>query len=292
MLLKSLCSNCGHSFLAESGLADMVECPRCHFRGEATPPATNGPGSYAGPEDPLLDALGGDPMARGTSFDPAAPPPMFVSRDRLVRGMIFGAVTCCGLGVALGAALAAVGVALPAVVAVSLGLTAAMGCRYGFGGRSIRRTRGRAMATAALVASLGLVAFVAGGWIVERLTSTRASVTREDLAAGLESLVRKRGRTTDASSQILLDQRIVEVERLRRRTDAQMEDYLWMQEAQLVQPLLAYGKLRVLRGPVVRLGPDSDPAELPRPVTAGLFGVEWLLAVFLAVRGVLAAHDR
>ena len=63
---------------------------------------------------------------------------------------------------------------------------------------------------------------------------------------------------------------------------------LWVQEAQLNQPLLAYGKLRVTRGPAVRFGPESDPVELPEPATAGILLAELIAAVFLGVRGVVS----
>jgi len=292
MLVKSLCSNCGHSYLVDAVAGSIVECPKCHYKSEAPSGMARISASELG-ADPLMEALPGEQLhALPSRFDPAAPPPMFVTRERWTRGVVFGGVVAGAIGALLGAALAALGVVLPLAAALVVGIVAGFGCRYGFGGRSIRQTRPRAAFAAALATVAGFSAFLAGGWAVERLTGTRAEPTRADLDAGLEALIRKRGRMVDAGERIVLDEQILEVENLRRRTDAQLEDYLWTQQAQIAQPLLAYGKLRATQGPVFRMGVENEPVRLPGPATAGVLGADVLLGVFLAVRGVSSRRDR
>jgi hypothetical protein len=292
MLAKSLCGNCGHSFLTDAMAQGVVECPRCHFKSDAPGPASRLSAADLGP-DPLMEALPGEQFhARAASFDPAAPPPMFVTRERWTRGVVFGSVCAAILGVLVGAAFAALGVVLPLADALAVGVAAGFGCRYGFGGRSVRQTRPRAAVAAIVAVAVGFGAFVAGSWTVARLTGTRAEVTREDLDAGLEALARKRARSNDAGERILLDEQILEVEKLRRRTDAQLEDYLWMQEGRIAHPLLAYGKLRATEGPVLRLGVEAEPVRLPGPATAAIYGADLLLAIGLAIRGVYSRRDR
>ena len=104
----------------------------------------------------------------------------------------------------------------------------------------------------------------------------------------MQDLAGDRARTPDAGTAVLIDQRIKEVQTLQAKSDAELEDYLWVQEAQVNQPLLAYAKLRVMRGPAVRFGPENDPVEIPEPGTAVIMLVELLAAVFLGVRAVLA----
>jgi hypothetical protein len=221
-------------------------------------------------------------------FEAKAPPPMYVTGERMFKGFVFGLVATAGLGFVLGGAFAAVGALVPGIAAVLMGLVAGASVRYGMGGRTTSATMFRTTALALLVVLLGFSAFFAGGWAVERLTGTRAAQTREDLDNGLRGLVRQRAQVQDTGTGLLLDQRIHEAERLKNLTDPQLEDYLWVQQAQLNQPLLAYAKLRATEGPIVRLGVERDPIRVPFPATPAILLAEIILAAVLAIRGVIA----
>ncbi len=294
MLVKCVCSNCGHSYLSDDSAGDLA-CPRCDVANEGTRNPSDIPEAPLGSEPMFIDTMG-DPLdadigfglTGGGRFDPQAPPPMFVTGERLLRGSVFGSVAGLSLGAILGAALAAVGFVVPAFAPLAVALVIGMTCRYGFGGRAAKQTRGRALLAVVVSCVVAECGFLTGGWVVERFTGSRAAQTRADLDEGLHGLVQQRARTKDAGTAIVLDQRIAEVERLRRRGDASLEDYLWTQQAQINQPLLAYMKLRATAGPVLRLGVDAEPSRLPPSVTLGLVGLELLLAVLLARRGVLA----
>lgn len=289
MLVKCVCSNCTHSYLADDQMGDLA-CPRC---GTVNKDAEGGgpadiPSFPEATEESLFDDLGTGPSfqtsARG--FDPKAPPPMYVTRDRWLRGFVFGGLAAALMGAVFGASLGALGIAVPVVSAVLLGLAGGASCRYGFGGRTSRQTRGRAFTAALCCAVFGFSGFFAGAWTVERLTGSRAEQTRSDLDRGLRGLLQQRARTKDAGTAIVLDQRIGEVERLRRRSDPELEDYLWVQEAQFNQPLVAYAKLRATNGPVIRLGPDADPVEVPPESIPAVLGLEFVLALWLTWRGI------
>jgi hypothetical protein len=281
--VKCVCAKCRHSYLADDQLGEL-DCPRC---GEKAAAAADAP-EKGFETDPFLAE---DPVAESSHetarfFDPKAPPPMYVTGSRFLRGVIFGGLAAAFMGAVIGASLGALGVAIPALAAALFALAAGASCRYGFGGRSARHTRGVAAFAAVLCAVLGFAGFFAGSWTVERLTGVRAPQTREDLDKGLQALLQERARTRDAGAAIVLDQRIGEVEMLRRRSDPELEDYLWVQEAQLNQPLLAYAKLRAMHGPVVKLGPDSEPIEVPEHAPAGALVGELILAMWIASRGV------
>ncbi len=294
MLVKCVCSNCGHSYLSDDGAGDLA-CPRCDVANEGERNPSDIPEAPLGNEPMFIDTMG-DPLDAdlafglpGGRFDPQAPPPMFVTGERLLRGTVFGSVAGLALGAILGAALAAVGFVVPALVALLVALVIGMTCRYGFGGRAARQTRGRALLAVVVSCVVAQCGFLTGGWVIERFTGSRAAQTREDLDRGLHGLVQQRARTKDAGTAIVLDTRIAEVERLRRRSDAGLEDYLWTQEAQVNQPLLAYMKLRATAGPALRLGVESQPSRLPPSVMLGVVALELLLAILLARRGVLSA---
>ena len=286
MLVKCVCAHCTHSYLADDQVSDLA-CPRCGTPNEDVRNPSDIPDTYAPPSDPFLEDLGTDSNMEALSrFDPKAPPPMFVTRDRFFKGIVFGSLAAAFMGAMMGASLSALGFVIPAAATIVFSLAAGASCRYGFGGRSARQTRKLAAFAAVLCVAFGFGGFFAGSWTVERLTGGRAAQTRADLDNGLQSLLQQRARTKDAGAAIVLDQRIAEVERLRRRSDAELEDYLWVQEAQFNQPLVAYAKLRATRGPVVRLGPEAEPITVPDPGTPGILLAEVLVAIWIASRGV------
>jgi hypothetical protein len=289
MLVKCVCSACGHSFLADDQASMRLECPRCN--------AENGAGG-AGPEA-ADDVAPDQEVQRGGAFHetpagfaPKALPPMYITRERLVRGLVLGGLGAAILGAAVGAALAAVRVAVPVAAALLLGFGGGAVCRYGLGSRTIRQTRGRARFAVAWAVLLAFSGLFAGGWAVERMTGSRADVTRRDLDAGLDHLLRKRGRTQDEGEKMLLQQRIVDVEALRRKSSAELEDYLWMQEAQLRPGLLAYSSLRAANGPFVKLGPDAQPMRIEKSLQLAALGAEMLVAFLIAVRAILPRRLR
>ena len=90
----------------------------------------------------------------------------------------------------------------------------------------------------------------------------------------------------DTAGFTLLETRMARVERLEAASDPQIEDYLWTQQAQINQPLIAYGKLRVMEGPMLQFGADSDPIEGPKHASLGIVGLELLAGMFIAYRAV------
>ena len=256
MLVKCVCSNCSHSYLADDQMGDLA-CPRCGAAHEEAHNPSGIPGEPMSHDVGVYDSIGEEevygvgPIPR---FDPKAPPPMYLTVERILKGFVFGFVAAVGIGFVVGGALAAIQVMIPGVAALVVGLAGGAACRYGFGGRATPRTFGRAIVTVALVMALGLVGILAGAWTIERVTGVRAAQTRADLDTGLSGIRRQRAEVEDAGMAIVFDQRISEVERLKTLTDAQLEDYLWVQQGQLNQPPLAYVKLRVMEGPAVQLG--------------------------------------
>jgi len=301
MLVKCVCSGCSHSYLADDQMGGLA-CPRCGMAtdGSAAAPVSDTaaptpqqmmggmvPPMEPGPhDDPYMDDA--FPDAAVPIFQAKAPPPMYVTGERMFKGFVFGIVATAGLGFVMGGALAAVGVIVPGVAAVLMGLVGGASTRYGMGGRTTSATMFRTVATVLLVVVVGFSAFIAGGWGVERLTGTRAGQTREDLNNGLRGLVRQRAQVQDTGTGLLLDQRIQDVEQLKILSDPQLEDYLWVQQAQLDHPLLAYAKLRATSGPIVRFGAERDPINAPFPATPAILLAEIILAAVLAIRGVIA----
>jgi len=284
MLVKCVCPNCGHSYLSDDQAGDLA-CPRCDVGAEVNRGASDIPDAYAQADRGAI-ALDDDDYGMPATFAPQAPPPMIVTRERMVRGLAFGGLSAAAFGAAVGGALRATSFVIPAAAALVMGLLAGLACRYGFGGPCATRSRGRARFVVFICVVLGYAGSLSGAWLVARLTSDRSEVTRQDLDDGLRLLVNQRSRTKDAGQAVLLDQRIAEVEKLKHRSDAQLEDYLLTQEAQINQPLLAYAKLRVTQGPLVRLGADAEPILVRWEYTAGAAFVELLLAFVLAMRVV------
>jgi len=298
MLVKCVCSNCGHSYLADDQ-AGNLECPRCGVGNDVSGPAPDmapqssmdyrQPGGFIDPQDDY-DPAGYEPFEeedlgyQEPRFAPQAPPPMLLTSDRLLKGFLVGAGTVVVVGAGVGAALAAVQVTVPAVLGLAVGLIGGLACRSGFGGRVSSQTKGRAILAVVLAMTLGLGGYVTGSWLVDRFTGLRAEQTREDLESGLHSLRRQRTHTDDAGETIVLEKRIGDTKALLDLSDAQLEDYLWVQEAQLNQPLLAYSKLRATRGPAIQLGPDRDPVDVPPMAIPGILLGEVLLAAFVAAR--------
>jgi len=85
----------------------------------------------------------------------------------------------------------------------------------------------------------------------------------------------------------MLDHRITATEELKHLSDPQLEDYLWTQKAGLAQPLVAFGKSRVLEGPAVKLTPQSRPMDLPENAVPGILIGEFFVAFALAIRAVM-----
>ena len=297
MLVKCVCSNCGHSFLTDDQAGDLT-CPRCGFVNDGAPVGGfDAPPPIAVP--PQFDAPAQDPyqgtpepaFAMPSHFDPKAPPPMFMSWDRMFRGMVLGSILTVSFGAAIGAALAATGMIVPGVAAIIMAFGAGAATRQGMGGRAARRTRGFAIGAVIVVVMFGFAGIFTGSWLVERFTGSRASMTRKELDAGKKVLTRNLARANkvdDLAERSVLETRLKRVERLEAATDAQIEDYLWVQEAQINQALLAYAKLRATRAPLARFGPDREPIEAPKHVPTAILGVEFLLAIFLASQGVKA----
>jgi len=294
MLVKCVCSNCSHSYLGDDQ-SGSVACPRCGTDNTGTPGVSNIPDVPApGRDEMTFEANYGQGL--DLHFDPLSPPPMFVTGDRLLRALLGGGAIAALLGAVSGGAQAAVQVAIPGLSAIVLGLAGGAAFRFGLGGRSAGRTLGRTAFVLALMLVLGFAGVIAGAWAVERYTATadrdgdgQADVvqTREDLDKGLRELLRVRSRTQDAGAAALLDHRITETEELKHLSDAQLEDYLWKQRAQLGNPLIAYGKFRVLEGPAVKLAPKSAPVRLPEHAVPGILIGEFLVAFVLALRAVM-----
>ena len=309
MLVKSVCSNCEHSFLTDDQAGDLT-CPRCGFVSDGVAP----------PEGPAFSELSGGAMALPADqdvyipapqpssaphipqtfdpvgafegpahFDPRALPPTFMTWDRMLRGMLLGGIAMLALGAAIGCGLAATGLIVPGVAAIIMAFAAGIATRIGMGGRSAHRTRGYAMVTIAFVVVTGYVGIIGGSWMIERFTGDRAAITRRDLEVGRRDLtleLARANRAGDAAGFTLLETRVARVERLEAASDPQIEDYLWTQQAQINQPLIAYGKLRVMEGPMLKFGPDRDPIEGPKHASLGIVGLELLVGMFIAYRAV------
>lgn len=300
MLTKCVCPSCGHAYLAEEN-SGAGSCPRCKVGGAGAPPPpppqtqkAHVPG-FPPPmaedreetdEFPSTGYLDDGLDGVGSRFAPQAPPPMVINRERFLRGLIFGSLTALATAAVLAAALASIGVALPAVTTLIFAFVAGVACRSGFSGRAASRSKARAIAVCVVIALFGFAGFFGGSWAVDRFTGDRAAQTRDDLEQGTRLLMAQRASTEDAGLEVVLDQRIAEAERLRTLNNAQIEDYLWVQQAQINQPLLAYAKLRIMQGPVVRLGPDNDPIHLPQPAPAGIVLGELILAFVIIWRSV------
>jgi len=308
MLVKCACSNCGHSFLTDDKAGDLT-CPRCGFVSDTMPAAGDfrvEPSEYAPAPPAFADhsasAFGGPPsipqgMAEDlgftapTGFDPRALPPVTITWDRMLRGIAIGGPITASLGAAIGGGLAAIGLVIPGIATLVMALMAGSAVRYGMGGRSAARTRFLAMIAVVFVVTFGYAGILTGSWMVDRFTGDRASITRNDLKMGREDLMMQLGRAQkvgDVTQSTTLETRLKRVERLEASSDPQLEDYLWTQQAQFNQPLIAYAKLRITDGPVLKLGIDKDEIETPKNAASGVVGLELLIGMFLAWRGVRA----
>lgn len=289
MLIKCVCASCGHSYLSDDEAGD-VACPRCDAVGGDDLAPRHGLDT---PADPLGVDTGWDELPAEDDFTPMpgrfeakAPPAMYLTWERLFRGVVFGLFATATAGVLLGAALAALGMDAPAVLAIAIGVVAGATCRSGFGGRTARHSSSRAAAACIIVVLFGFAGFSAGTWVVERLTSARVTQAQKELDAGLQGLSLQYSEVEDAGAAIVLKARIEETRRLRALSSGELEDYLWMQQAQINNPMLAHAKLRVTTAPIVRLGPDRKPIRVRMEATMGIRIAELLIAILLAARFV------
>lgn len=288
MLVKCVCSNCSHSYLADDG-AGRLACPRCGVANEGTRNPSDIPDAPAGAEPGVYDPYSEEEFGFDTPrFDVTALPPMLLTRERMVRGIVFGGLATLLTGVVVGAALGAIKLILPGALAIVLALVAAPACRYGFGGRAARRSVGRGRITLLIVLAVGVAGYLGGSWAVGRITGTRAERARQDLDTGLKSLLAQAANAHDEGTRIVVEQRIAETRRLQSMSDAQLEDYLWVQQGGIKIPVAAYAEMRVLQGPVARLGADGDPIRLPSPAPAGILLAEIILGFFIGMRGIRA----
>ncbi|MEM8882595.1 MAG: TFIIB-type zinc ribbon-containing protein [Planctomycetota bacterium] len=297
MLVKCVCANCGHSFLTDDQAGDLT-CPRCGYVNDNASgggfPVEPAPDHGALPPEfqPEPEFNHGAPepaFAPPSGFDPKSPPPLFMSWDRMFRGMFFGGILTLSLGAALGAALAATGLVIPGVAALLMALGAGAATRHGLGGRTALRTRGFAISAIIVVVLVGYLGIIGGSWMVERFTGTRAAQTREDLSAGkvqLASQLARARKMTDVKSAAILEAKFEQAEKLEKLTDAQIEDYLWTQQAQFNQPLVAYAKVKLTQGDLLKLGADKPPVRAPKHAPIAIAGVELLLAMLIAYQGV------
>lgn len=304
MLVKCVCANCGHSFLTDDQAGELT-CARCGFVNDAEPsggfeiptPSAPLPPPGSGQDEPYeQSALGQDDWrpeqaedATPIYFNPSARPPVFLNVSKTARAIASGGVLTMFFGGAVGAAFAATGFIIPGLLAILVGLAAGVATRQGMGGRAAPRSKGLAIAAVVAVVTLGTVGTIAGSWMVERFTGTRASTMRQDLDAGKKELLTQLARAQkvgDVTTATMLDTRVQRVEKLEASSDAQLEDYLWVHEAGFGQPMLAYAKLRVMYAPMLKLGPDSEPKQAPKNGPPMILAGEMLLAMFLAYRGV------
>ncbi len=285
MLVKCVCSNCAHSYLGDDAMG-ALSCPRCGVSNESSRNPSDIPDAPGGASLGGYDAYDEYAYEEGM-FAPQTPPPMLVNSERFARGLVFGGLATGLVGVGIAGALTAIRFSIPAVMALVLALVAGAMCRYGFGGRCARRTKGRAVVAVSVALVLGFAGTFVGAWVVERYTGDRAEVTRDDLDRGLRALTSEQNRVGDEGTRLLLSSRIREVKRLQGLSDPALEDYLWEQEAQIKHGLLGYAKLRATRGPILRMGANSNPVELAMWPTLAILGAEFLIALFVAARGVL-----
>ena len=308
MLLKHVCPQCGHHYLADDQDAN-VDCPRCHAAPQEgwVPPGAAGTapnqtrlppdvpkGGYFAEPDGYDERVEPDPIIHTNDygFDPLEPPPMALTSDRIVRGLASGAVGTLMLGLVIGGAFGAIGICVPAVIGLLIGLVAGFSCKRGFGARSSSRTRVRAIGVVFVAVLFGFVATFTGSWVVERYLAVRAEGVRADLAQGLRGLERQRGRTTEEGVLIVIDDRIAQVKQLQAQPSARLEDYLWVQQAQLWPAPLAYAKLRATQGPLVRLGPDSKAIRVAPAVSLAALGGEIAVAVLFGAWLVTSRRRR
>jgi len=120
----------------------------------------------------------------------------------------------------------------------------------------------------------------------------RVAGVRADIDQGLASLGNQRKLTTDEGVRIVIDERIAQARRLKDLPDARLEDYIWVQQAQLWPAPLAYAKLRALHGPLVRLGPDAKPMRVEPSQNLAALGGEVALAVLFGAWLVTGGHRR
>ena len=304
MLIKCVCSNCGHLYLSDDEAGDTA-CPRCDTVNEDTHSLADVPDAPMDVDPPFMDDA---PSEFGMSdefenledneeevlfeeapqrFEAKAPPPMLIKRARLMRGIFLGALTAGAVGAVLAAAMAAIGVDVPLLPALGIGLVGGAVCRAGFGGRSAHQTKTRAVVACGIIVGLGFAGFFAGTWAVERLTGSRAKQTHADLDDGLQGLAAQYADAQDAGAAVVLKQRMDETRRLRTLSDPQIEDYIWIQRAQINHPLLAHAKLRLTASPIVKMGTAMDPIRVPKEATLGIRLAELIAAVVLATRAVL-----
>ena len=292
MLTKSVCSNCGHSYLSDDELGDAA-CPRCEAVSDdfdVTPDLNNDQfGDEPAYNDPYEPNEPYDPAPR---FAPQALPAMYITFERLLRGIAMGGIVSLLLGAVLGAALTAIDVELPLVAVLLVALVGGAALRSGFGGRAAPQTKGRVAIAAIVVVLFGAIGMTAGSWMLDRFAGQRAEQARADLDEGIKGLKAQRDNVKDAGISLVIAQRISEAERLRSLSDAHIEDYLWAQEAQVSQPLLAYGKLRATTAPVIRLGPKGKPIGLPQEGTIAVRVAEAICGVVLVLRAVKATRGQ
>lgn len=290
MLIKCACSNCGHSYLADDEAGELA-CPRCDAVSDGggprnpadVPEAAMGFEPAFGYDDPEADR---DLLETPSRFEVRAPPPMIITRERLSRGLVFGMLAGGLVGTVVGAATTAVGFDIPGIAAILIALLGGAAVRSGFGGRTARQTKGRAIVVCSLVAIVGFAGVVAGSWTVARFTGIRAAETRKELEAGLRGLQDQYADASDAGTAIVLKQRVAEARRLQTLSDPELEDYLWIQQARLNQPLLAYAKLRYTDAPIVRLGERAKPIRLPREAVLSIRAALIIATTILALRAV------
>ncbi|MHC4938032.1 MAG: TFIIB-type zinc ribbon-containing protein [Planctomycetota bacterium] len=293
MLVKCVCSNCGHSFLTDDQAGELT-CPRCGFANDGAPVGgfeapTALPPDFGAPEPQAFHRDPDPAFGLPSHFDPKSPPPMFMSSRRMARGMLVGGIFAAATGAAVGAAMAATGMVIPGVAALIMAFAAGAAVRQGMGGRTARRTKGFAVVAVLFAVLVGYAGIISGSWLVERFTGTRAAITRKDIAEGKKELAKNLARAQkvdDVNERTLLETWLRRAERLEAASDAELEDYLWVQQAQLNQPLVAYAKLRVMHAPLVKLGADREPIEAPEHMPMAIVGAELLLAFLLAYQGV------
>jgi len=227
MLIKCACSNCGHSYLADDEAGDLA-CPRCDAVNDVGIRSPSRVSEASMGFEPAFDyddhEADHDLLDMPSHFEAKAPPPMVITRERLTRGLVFGMLSAGVLGAVIGAATTAVGFDIPGIAAILIALLGGAAVRSGFGGRTARRTKGRAVIVCSLVAILGFGGVATGAWTVARFTATRASETRKELEEGLRGLEDQYADASDAGAAIVLKQRIEETRRLRALSDAQLED--------------------------------------------------------------------
>ncbi|MHC4958306.1 MAG: TFIIB-type zinc ribbon-containing protein [Planctomycetota bacterium] len=288
MLTKCVCSNCGHTYLADDELGALA-CPRCESGS-----AGLGPTEDLGFENSMFEPGDDESLVESgpRRFEAKAPPPMFVTGERLLRGFVFGIVSATATGAILGAAFTATGISVVGVSAIIIAFMGGSALRGGFGGRSAHQTLVRAALICIVAMSAGFSGLIAGSWTIARFTAPRADQARKDINEGLYGLGEQYANVDDAGAAVMLKQRMEATEELQRLSDAQLEDYLWIQQAQINQPLLAYAKLWATEFPVIQVADKMKPVTLPTSGVVPIRAGELLLAIILALRAVRPRHRR